>query len=42
MAMLRTIPNNTHASLMRRYDWNPLDGVTVNGRSLQRNEKVEV
>lgn len=39
--LLRTIPNNTHASLMRRYDWNPLDGVTVNGRSLQRNEKVE-
>lgn len=39
--LLRTIPNNTHASLMRRYDWNPLDGITVNGRSLQRNEKVE-
>lgn len=39
--LLRTIPNNTNASLMRRYDWNPLDGVTVNGRSLQRNEKVE-
>lgn len=39
--LLRTIPNNTHASLMRRYDWNPLDGITINGRSLQRNEKVE-
>lgn len=39
--LLRTIPNNTHASLMRRYDWNPLDGITVNGRSLQKNEKVE-
>lgn len=38
---LRTIPNNTHASLMRRYDWNPLAGVTVNGRSLQRGEKVK-
>lgn len=37
--MLRTIPNNTHASLMRRFDWNPLDAVTVNGRSLT-NEKV--
>lgn len=38
---LRTIPNNTHASLMRRYDWNPLAGITVNGRSLQRGEKVK-
>lgn len=36
--MLRTIPNNTHASLMRRYDWNPLDMVTVNGRPM--SEKV--
>ena len=32
--MLRTLPNNTHASLMRRYNWNPLDGATLNGRSL--------
>lgn len=38
--MLRTIPNNTHASLMRRYDWNPLDAVTINGRSLA-GEKVK-
>lgn len=37
---LRTIPNNTHASLMRRFDWNPLDAVTVNGRSLT-GEKVQ-
>ncbi len=37
--MLRTIPNNTHASLMRRLAWNPLDAVTVNGRAV-RNEKV--
>ena len=26
---------------MRRYDWNPLAGVTVNGRSLQSEEKVK-
>lgn len=32
--LLRTIPNNTHASLMRRFDWNPLDVITVNGRSV--------
>lgn len=38
--LLRTIPNNTHASLMRRYDWNPLSGITVNGRSFT-NEKVK-
>lgn len=38
--LLRTVPNNTHASLMRRYDWNALSSVTVNGRSLLENEKV--
>ena len=38
--LLRTIPNNTHASLMRRFDWNPLDLVTVNGRTIN-GEKVE-
>ena len=36
--MLRTIPNNTHGSLMRRFGFNPLDGVTINGRSV--DEKV--
>ncbi len=38
--LLRTIPNNTHASLMRRSDWNILDLITVNGYSLT-NEKVK-
>lgn len=38
--LLRTVPNNTHASLMRRFDWNPLDVVTVNGRTIT-GEKVE-
>lgn len=37
--MLRTIPNNTHASLMRRFAWNAPEMVTVNGLSLL-NEKV--
>lgn len=37
--MLRTIPNNTHASLMRRYDWNPLATVMINGRAMY--EKVQ-
>lgn len=39
--LLRTIPNNTHASLMRRYDWDVLSSVNVNGRSLLTNEKVQ-
>ena len=38
--LLRTVPNNTHASLMRRSAWNPLDAVLVNSRSLTE-EKVE-
>lgn len=37
--MLRTIPNNTSGCVMRRFGWNPLDAVTVNGRALT-NEKV--
>lgn len=37
--LLRTIPNNTHASLMRRFDWNPLDVITLNGRTMA-GEKV--
>lgn len=38
--MLRTVPNNTHASLTRRFSWNIPEMITVNGHSLQ-NEKVE-
>lgn len=38
--MLRTIPNNTHASLMRRFAWDIPDMVSVNGQSLL-NEKVD-
>lgn len=42
--MLRTIPNNTHASLMRRYGWNVLDMVSINGRALtsERVESIEL
>lgn len=40
--LLRTVPNNTHASLMRRISWNPLEGVIVNGHSLPvGNERVQ-
>lgn len=38
--MLRTIPNNTHASLTRRQAWDITEMVTVNGQSLT-GEKVE-
>lgn len=38
--MLRTIPNNTHASLMRRFSFDPLSVVHINGRSFT-HEKVE-
>ena len=38
--LLRTIPNNTHASLMRRYGWDVLDMVNINGRALT-SEQVE-
>lgn len=38
--MLRTIPNNTHASLMRRFGWNITDMIGVNGQSLL-NEQVK-
>ena len=38
--MLRTIPNNTHASLMRRFDVNLLSNFTVDGAPLS-GEKVE-
>lgn len=38
--LLRTIPNNTHASLMRRFNWNLSEAITVNGRNLT-SEKVE-
>jgi hypothetical protein len=38
--MLRTVPNNTHASLMQRYAIDFPSLLTVNGRTLQ-NEKVK-
>lgn len=34
--LLRTIPNNTHASLMRHLVWDPIDAVTVFQRSLTK------
>lgn len=40
--LLRTIPNNTHASLMRRSDWNPLSIITVNGRSFSAEKVNEI
>ncbi|CDE63992.1 uncharacterized protein BN646_02508 [Parabacteroides sp. CAG:409] len=36
--MLRTIPNDTHASLMRKLGWNPLENVLIN--NVQIKEQV--
>ena len=38
--MLRTIPNNTHASLMRRFAWDAVKDIVVRGARID-NEKVE-
>ena len=32
--MLRTIPNDTHASLMRKLGWNPLENVLINNAQI--------
>ena len=36
--MLRTVPNNTHASLMRRFAWDPVSQIAVDGRNLEREQ----
>ncbi|MCR4921859.1 MAG: hypothetical protein K5945_09200 [Bacteroidaceae bacterium] len=38
--MLRTIPNNTHASLMRRFEWDAASDILVQGRRT-KGERVE-
>ncbi len=40
--MLRTLPNNTHASLMRRFAFDPLDCIDVDGRSVQGEAVREI
>ena len=41
--MLRTIPNNTHASLMRRFGWDLPGGmVTVNSRKLPQEKVMQI
>ena len=37
--MLRTVPNDTHASLMRKMGWNPLENVFLGGYAIK--EKVQ-
>ena len=39
--MLRTIPNNTHASLMRRFSWDAVQGIVVKGAARISKESVE-
>ncbi|MEG0646518.1 MAG: hypothetical protein RR471_05040 [Bacteroides sp.] len=38
--LLRTLPNDTHASLMRRMAWNPLAEITLNARCVE-GEQVQ-
>lgn len=38
--MLRTVPNNTHASLTRRFEWNIPSMIIINGKA-PVNEKVK-
>lgn len=40
--MLRTLPDNTHASLMRRFDWNPVDLININGRSVTDDKVIDI
>lgn len=40
--MLRTIPNDTHASLMRRQGWDITKSITVNGYSLDSERVREI
>lgn len=40
--LLRTIPNNTHASLMRRFGWNPLESICVGGRTMTTLKTKEI
>ena len=42
--LLRTIPNNTHASLTRRFAYDPMQMITINGHSLYggKVESVEL
>lgn len=40
--LLRTIPNDTHASLMRRIAWNPLAEITLNARCVEGEQVEEI
>ncbi len=40
--MLRTLPDNTHASLMRRFDWNPIDLININGQSVMADKVSDI
>ena len=38
---LRTIPNNTYGSLKRESQWNVIESITVNGKSLRNEKQVQ-
>lgn len=40
--MLRTVPNNTHASLMRRFDWNVLEMLSINNKNIEKEQVKDI
>ena len=40
--MLRTVPNDTHASLQRHIDWNPRQAINIRQRSIDRSRVKEI
>ena len=40
--LLRTVPNDTHASLMRHLDWDPVTAVTVNGWAISGEQVTAI
>lgn len=40
--LLRTVPNDTHASLQRRIDWNPMQAVNIRQRSIDHSRVRDI
>lgn len=40
--MLRTVPNDTHASLQRHIEWNPRQAINIRQRSIDRSRVKEI
>lgn len=40
--MLRTIPNDTHGSLMRRFEWDVMDMISVNHKNMEKEKVTDI